>query len=338
MENKSNHLVHFQLPEEVEFVLNTLHENNYQAYIVGGSVRDLLLDQLPKDYDITTNALVDEILTVFEPYQYNVIETGKRFGTITLVINLMHIEITTYRLDGVYENNRHPKEVTFTSALEEDLKRRDFTVNSMAYNHEVGLIDLFDGHLDLALKIIRCVGDAKTRLSEDALRIMRAFRFKAQLGFQIDSLTLNAIKETSYLLHNISIERIRDEFNKIIIYNPSVLLNMHTTNVLNQILPEFSKCFMVQQENPYHVYNVAIHSIEAMKNINADLSLRLTMLLHDIGKPLTKMTDINGCAHFYKHANIGALLAGEILARFKYDNLTTMKVIDLIYYHDVEVL
>ena len=219
MENKSNHLVHFQLPEEVEFVLNTLHENNYQAYIVGGSVRDLLLDQLPKDYDITTNALVDEILTVFEPYQYNVIETGKRFGTITLVINLMHIEITTYRLDGVYENNRHPKEVTFTSALEEDLKRRDFTVNSMAYNHEVGLIDLFDGHLDLALKIIRCVGDAKTRLSEDALRIMRAFRFKAQLGFQIDSLTLNAIKETSYLLHNISIERIRDEFNKIILYN-----------------------------------------------------------------------------------------------------------------------
>lgn len=325
------------LPLDVEYILNTLQSHNHQAYIVGGCVRDALLNKEPKDYDITTSALPEQVMEIFENNLHYIIPTGLQHGTVTLMLNSVPYEITTFRNDGEYTDCRRPETVLFTSNFHEDLSRRDFTINAMAYNHQEGLIDPLNGQVDLINKTIRCVGNPNNRFQEDTLRMMRAVRFANRLNFNIHAYTFNSIYKNSKLLNNISKERIATELNGILLSDHPNLTLLLSSNLLQQFLPELSNCFKVQQNNPYHVYSVGRHIFESVKHIEPTLHLRLTMLLHDIAKPLTKTTDENGIDHFYEHNRIGADMATTILKRLRYDNHTIMKVRDLVLYHDAEI-
>ena len=319
------------LPQNVDKIITTLQENGFEAYAVGGCVRDSILGRIPGDWDITTSAMPEETKALFQ----KTFDTGIEHGTVTVLLDGEGYEVTTYRIDGEYEDSRHPKEVTFTRSLEEDLLRRDFTINAMAYNSKDGLVDLFGGIDDINRKIIRCVGDASARFSEDALRILRGIRFAAQLGFDIEADTRNGMKELAATLKNISAERIQVELIKTVISpNPSMLLDAYELGITKQFLPEFDQMMETEQENPHHNWNVGVHSIKAMENIRNDKVLRLIMLLHDIGKPVTKTIDENGVAHFYQHSAEGEVLARKILRRLKFDNDTLNKVTKLVLYHD----
>lgn len=323
------------MPKDVEYIINTLTNNSFEAFVVGGCVRDSLLERNLNDWDITTNASPESVKSIFEDLGCKVIPTGIKHGTVTILIHKEQYEITTYRLEGEYEDFRRPKEVIFTKSLKEDLKRRDFTINAMAYNEKDGLVDYFSGKKDLEHKIIRTVGDAKERFNEDALRLMRAVRFSAQLGFTIEEKTKTAIEELSGNLQKISVERIREEFNKIILSNNLLKIEeLYNLKILKVIMPEFDSSLFTAQNNPHHIYDVFHHTINTMEHIEAQLHLRLTMLFHDIGKPKVKTTDENGIDHFYKHQLISANMAYEILKRFKYDNKTIEKVVILVKEHD----
>lgn len=323
------------LPQDVQYILNTLHQHNHQAYIVGGCVRDNLLNKEPKDYDITTSALPEQTLEIFN--NHNTIPTGLQHGTITLMLNNIPYEITTFRNDGEYTDNRRPNSVTFTSNLHEDLSRRDFTINSMAYNEQEGLIDPFNGQRDLQLCIIQCVGNPNERFQEDSLRMMRAIRFASRFKFHIHLDTFKAIKANSHLIQNISNERIQSELNQILLGSFYYIDLLSIVNLLQYILPELQNCIDVKQNNPYHIFDVYLHILATVYTIEPTLHLRLTMLLHDIAKPLTKTTDDNSIDHFYGHNTLGADLATTILKRLRYDNNTIIKVRDLILYHDAEI-
>ena len=326
--------IKIEIPEYVKKILDTLHHRGYEAYIVGGCVRDKLIGRLPSDYDVTTNAKPEEIIKLFS----RTVPTGIEHGTVTVLAGNKSCEVTTYRIDGKYEDSRHPKEVSFTASLEEDLRRRDFTVNAFAYSEETGLIDLFDGIDDLKNKTIRCVGDPKERFLEDALRIMRAFRFSAELGFKIEKNTLNAAGSLGFNLKKISAERIRTELMRLICSdNPGCILDMYKAGITSYFLPEFDLMMKTEQNNPYHIYDVGTHTVNAMCNIRSDATLRLTMLLHDVAKPDTKTTDKNGTDHFYNHPAEGSKKAKEILVRLKFDNATIKDVTGLILYHDFHV-
>ncbi|MEW9093753.1 MAG: CCA tRNA nucleotidyltransferase [Clostridiaceae bacterium] len=329
--------IEIHIPKWVQYTVDTLHEFEYEAYVVGGCVRDSLLDKTPNDWDITTNALPKEVIDIFRSLGYKVIETGLKHGTVTVVINDENFEITTYRIDGIYSDGRHPDNVNFTRSLKEDLARRDFTINAMAYNSKEGLIDYFGGLYDLKEKVIRCVGIPHNRFSEDALRIMRAYRFAGQLGFNIEEEALTAILELKENLKNISIERIREELNKIMISDMSIFFGLYKHGILKVILPELEVCAGIKQDNPYHIYDVYDHSIYSAINIESKLHLKLTMLLHDIGKPECKTTDKQGIDHFYNHNEVSATKAEQILKRMKYDNKIIEKVVTLIKYHDREI-
>ena len=320
------------IPENVGYILNKLHNAGYEAYIVGGSVRDALLNQEPKDYDITTNAEPSEVKSIFP----KTFDTCLKHGTVTVRYNHESYEVTTYRVDGTYEDHRRPKEVTFTKSLAEDLLRRDFTINAMAYNEEEGLIDMHGGLEDLNNCVIRAVGDARKRFDEDALRILRAMRFAGQLSFDIEDETLQAMKEKAILLKDISAERIREELTKLLISdNPELLANVgYKLGITKIILPEFDRMLETTQENPHHCYDVGTHSLVAVKNIEADDTLRWIMLLHDVGKPETKTMDENGTCHFYRHAEVGTDIAVAIFRRLRFDNETIRKAKTLIFYHD----
>ena len=243
--------------------------------------------------------------------------------------------MTTYRVDGEYEDNRHPREVTFTRSLREDLKRRDFTVNAMAYNQTEGLVDIFGGAGDLEAGIIRCVGDARERFSEDALRILRGIRFAAQLGFEIEEETRRGMEELAPTLERISAERIQTELIKTVISDrPGLLKDAYELGITKVFLPEFDRLMETEQETPHHMYNVGEHTLHAMGNVRADKVLRLTMLLHDMGKPDLKTVDSDGVAHFKKHASRSQEIARDVLRRLKFDNDTVNKVTRLVYYHD----
>ncbi|MDF2505875.1 CCA tRNA nucleotidyltransferase [Clostridium sp.] len=335
MKNKN---IKIELPQDVKLIINILENNNFSAYAVGGCIRDSLLGRKPKDYDITTNALPIDVIKIFKELGCQVIPTGLKHGTITILINKTPYEITTFRIDGEYSDNRHPDNVQFTTLLKDDLSRRDFTINSMAYNDTEGLIDYFGGINDLNNKIIRCVGDSNDRFNEDALRMLRACRFSAQLGFEIEEKTFLAIICNDELIKNVSKERVQSELNKILLSDhPDYISQLYIYEILDDILPEYADCFECTQINPYHVYNVGTHIKESIKQIETKLSLRLAMLFHDIAKPQCKITDEQGIDHFYGHAEESSKIAEIILRRLKYDNTTIDKVTTLIKYHDIEI-
>ena len=323
-----------QLPEKVNQIICTLQEHGYEAYAVGGCVRDSILGRIPDDWDITTSATPLETKALFA----RTFDTGIEHGTITVLLDKDAFEVTTYRVDGEYEDSRHPKEVTFTRCLKEDLLRRDFTINAMAYNDSEGLVDIFGGIEDLNNKTIRCVGDARARFGEDALRILRAVRFAAQLGFEIEEETREGIRELAPTLANISAERIQVELIKMLVSpNPNLMRTAYELGITKVILPEFDAMMETSQETPHHMYSVGEHTLRAIEVVPADKVLRLAMLFHDIAKPLMKTVDENGCAHFKMHDLKGADMTKEILRRLKFDNDTLNKVVKLVRYHDYRI-
>ncbi len=319
------------LPDEVNRILSLLQEHGFEAYAVGGCVRDAILGREPQDWDIATSATPEEVKEIFR----HTVDTGIAHGTVMVRMDGRGFEVTTYRIDGKYEDARHPVEVTFTRSLEEDLLRRDFTINAMAYNEEDGLVDPFDGMLDLADGVIRCVGDAFARFSEDALRILRGVRFAAQLGFSIEEETRAGMRALAPNLQKISAERIQAELVKMVTSDrPDMLREAYELGITKQFLPEFDRMMETEQETPHHMYNVGEHTLHAMLFIRPDKVLRLTMLLHDSGKPDLKTMDADGVAHFKKHALRSEEIAREVLHRLKFDNDTISRVTKLVRFHD----
>ena len=323
--------MNIQLPEKVSEIINCLRSHNFEAYAVGGCVRDSLLGRTPSDWDITTSATPEEVKSLFS----HTVDTGIQHGTVTVMLGHEGFEVTTYRIDGEYEDGRHPKEVQFTSNLTEDLKRRDFTINAMAYSKDRGLIDEFGGMNDLQRKIIRCVGDPWQRFGEDALRILRAVRFAAQLGFEIEENTKKAIVELAPTLSKISAERIQTETVKLLMSDrPEMWRSVYDLGITRIIMPEFDAIMETPQNTPHHMYNVGEHTLKALSLTEKDRILRLTMLLHDIGKASMRTTDANGVDHFKGHGPAGKEIAKKILRRLKFDNDTIAQVTHLIYWHD----
>ena len=323
------------LPAEAAYVIEKLNSAGFEAFAVGGCVRDRILGRKPDDWDITTNALPEQIKAAFD----HTIDTGIKHGTVTVQHESKNIEVTTYRVDGLYEDYRHPVSVKFTPSLKEDLLRRDFTMNAIAYHPEMGIVDPCGGLADINEGIIRAVGKANERFREDALRMLRAIRFSAQLGFRVQEDVLEAIRNNCSLIKNISCERIRDELTKLLVSEyPVRLILLRDTNLLQFVLPEFEVCFHTVQQNPYHIYNVAVHSIKVVAAVENSGILRWAALLHDIAKPLVKTTDEKGIDHFYGHQARGAELATIILKRMRLDNSSIDKITKLILYHDMDIL
>ena len=320
-----------RISSKAAMLIDVLNKAGYEAYVVGGCVRDCLLGKTPHDWDITTSATPEEVKSLFS----RTIDTGLKHGTVTVMVEKEGFEITTYRVDGEYEDGRHPKEVVFTRNLAEDLKRRDFTMNAMAYNPSEGLVDLFEGELDLRRGIIRCVGDPEERFSEDALRMLRAVRFSAQLGFAIDEETRAAVRHLAPALSKVSAERIQSEISKILLSaHPDWFREVYELGLSAVFIPEFDRCMTCSQNTPFHCYTVGEHILHSMSCIPARLELRLAMLLHDIAKPEMKTTDENGIDHFKMHAVRGEKTARDIMRRLKYDNQTTDYVCRLVLWHD----
>jgi len=331
--------MNIQVPEKVNKIIETLLAHGHEAYAVGGCVRDSLLGREADDWDITTSASPYEVKELFR----RTIDTGIQHGTVTIMLDKEGFEVTTYRIDGEYEDGRHPKEVLFTKNLEEDLKRRDFTINAMAYNEQTGMVDIFGGVKDLEDKIIRCVGVAGDRFDEDALRIMRAFRFSAQLGFSIEENTKIAAAERAENLKKISAERIRVELTKLLLSNhPDRLLWMQQNGITKVVLPEFDAMLATEQKNSNHLYNVGEHTLKVLGQIGTEGEwskkelqvLRFAALLHDVAKPEVQVTDGQGEQHFPKHGEAGAKKAKEIMRRLKFDNETTDLVVRLVSAHE----
>jgi len=323
------------LPEFVEQAINTLQCNGYEAYAVGGCVRDSIRGVCPADWDVCTSAKPHEIIEIFS--NMTVIATGMVHGTVTVLFDKTPVEITTFRIDGEYKDNRHPDKVSFTNSLELDLSRRDFTINAMAYCHEKGIIDPFDGKKDLKNKIIRCVGNPEKRFDEDALRILRALRFSSVLSFDIEKDTKAAILKKSNLLLNIAAERINVEFTKLLCGANARKVLFTFRDIVAVIIPETKKIFDFDQKTKYHIYDIWQHTLHALNNIQKDPVLRLTMLLHDIGKPFSFTQDLDGTGHFFGHPEISCQIAREILKRLRYDNHTIQEVCLLIKYHDSDI-
>lgn len=323
-----------QLPEKVHKIIDALEAAGYEAYAVGGCVRDSILGRQPDDWDITTSAKPEEIKSLFP----RTVDTGIKHGTVTVLLEKEGFEVTTYRIDGAYEDSRHPSEVTFTANLKEDLRRRDFTINAMAYNERSGLVDLYGGLQDIEDKMIRCVGDARERFGEDALRMLRAVRFSAQLGYQIHEDTRNAIKELAPNLQKISAERIQVELVKLVTSpHPDYLRTAYELGITAQILPEFDLCMETPQRHRHHCYDVGEHILHSMLGVEPDKVLRLSMLFHDIGKPQTLTVDADGTTHNKKHPFEGEKITRKAMRRLKFDNDTTDKVTKLVLYHDYDI-
>lgn len=325
------------LPKEVDWIFAKLGESGYEASVVGGAVRDAVLGRPVHDWDICTNAKPEEILEVFKDNQ--VIETGIKHGTVTVMANGTGYEITTYRVDGTYSDGRHPDGVSFTTSLVEDLSRRDFTINAIAYNYKDGLIDPFEGITDLKKKRIRCVGSSKERFKEDALRILRAVRFSAQLGFDIDFEIKYFLSHTDLkeMLSPLSMERIQAEFVKMANSENFYAVVENYPEVLGAFIPELWNTVGFEQNNPYHCYDVFRHTVEALKSLDpddTDLITRLAVFFHDFGKPSTYEVDEDGIGHFHGHGNASAEMTDVIMRRLKFDNETREKVVELVKYHD----
>lgn len=324
------------MPPKVKEIVKRLQEAGYEAYAVGGCIRDSILDKEPNDWDICTSAKPQETKDCFS--EYTVVETGIQHGTVTVVIEHEPYEVTTYRVDGEYKDNRRPEQVQFVSELKEDLARRDFTINAMAYCEEDGLKDFFGGKNDLQSGVIRCVGDANKRFQEDALRIFRALRFASVLGFEIEEDTAKAIREEKMLLKNIAKERIQVELVKLLLGDGAKDILKEYSDVIAVIIPEIKDMIGFEQHNPHHCYDVWIHTIEALSHTPADKVIRLASLLHDSGKPHCYTCDDDGIGHFYGHAAKSFDIAQTVMNRLKFDNETKHDVCQLVKYHDGIVL
>lgn len=320
------------MPKNVDTAINLLQSAGFEAYAVGGCVRDSLLGKTPNDWDITTSAKPEDMKSVFA--DFHCIDTGIKHGTVTVVIDGEPLEITTFRLDGEYEDNRHPKSVTFTSNLGADLGRRDFTVNAMAYSKMTGTVDLFGGQNDLKNGIIRCVGDPDRRFNEDALRILRALRFASALDFEIEEKTAQSLLKNHALLGNISEERIAKELLKLVCGKGAKRILTDFAPVLFEILPELQPMYKNSHDNPHHCYDIYEHTLIAVESIDPEPTLRFAMLLHDCGKPAVKKFDENGVAHFYGHQRISAEISAQILARLKVSNKFRDEILFLVSNHD----
>ncbi len=316
-------------------VLKILNSGGFKAYFVGGCVRDSIIGILPYDWDIATDAHPEDIKALFE----KTVDTGIKHGTITVFENGESFEVTTFRIDGEYSDKRRPDKVEFTSLIEKDLARRDFTVNAIAYHPETGFIDPFDGITDIERRIINPVGNPDKRFSEDALRMLRAVRFSAQLDFSVADSILKSITKNSSLIKNVSPERISDELTKILVSpNPQKLKILYDTVLLSQIIPELSFCFETEQNHPSHVFNVGDHSLYSVANIDPLPVLRWAMLFHDIGKPYVKTTDEKGVDHFHGHSKLSAKLALDIMERLRFDNSSIDIIVRLVKNHDREIV
>ena len=329
-------MIQIKMPENANRIIKRLQKEGYEAYIVGGCVRDAILNKEPDDWDITTSARPEQVKALFR----KTFDTGIQHGTITVMMpnaesgKLEGYEVTTYRVDGKYEDHRRPTSVTFTASLLEDMKRRDFTINAMAYNEEEGIVDHFDGMGDLERHVIRCVGKAQERFDEDALRILRAVRFAAQLDFTIEEQTRLAIEKQAELLNDISAERIQVELTKLLMSkHPERLRTAYELGVTAVVLPEFDRMMQTEQNNIHHMYSVGEHTLRVIEQVPAQKALRWAALLHDVAKPVTKTTDEKG-DHFYGHNEAGVELARQILTRLKFDNATIDRVKRLVYWHD----
>lgn len=324
-------MMKINIPKNVKFILDLLNKNGYEGYIVGGCVRDSLLNREIHDWDITTNATPLQVKNIFK----KTIDTGIQHGTVTVMIDKEGYEVTTYRIDGDYSDNRRPDNVEFTTSLKEDLARRDFTINAMAYNKYEDLQDYFSGLEDMELQTIRCVGNPIDRFNEDALRMLRAIRFASQLEFLIHSNTFNAITILKSNIKNVSAERIREELSKILLSNkPSYGLKLlYNSGLLSIILPELANCYNFDQRNVHHDKDIFEHILSVVDNTPKKLDLRWSALLHDVAKPLCFELDENSIGHFINHHKLGADISRDILQRLKFDNKTIDKVCLLVYEH-----
>ncbi len=327
-------MIQIALPSDVKFIIEKLEAAGFEAYAVGGCVRDQIMGREPNDWDITTSATPYEVKDIF----HKTVDTGLVHGTVTVILHGEGYEVTTYRIDGEYEDGRHPKQVSFTASLEEDLKRRDFTINAMAYNESHGLVDLFGGLEDLEKGVIRCVGEPMERFSEDALRMMRAVRFSAQFGYEIEEATREAVRKLAPTLEKVSVERIQVELTKLLTSgHPDYFRECYELGLTKLFMPEFDACMTCEQHNPHHAYTVGEHTLIGMQHVPKDKVLRLTMLLHDIGKVETKTTDEAGIDHFRGHPVKSAEMAKVILRRLRYDNQTIHDVVRLVEFHDWDI-
>ncbi|MBQ7875313.1 MAG: HD domain-containing protein [Oscillospiraceae bacterium] len=319
------------LPEEVKKVISMLEEAGFEAYAVGGCVRDSLLGKTPGDYDVTTSAKPEEMKEVFK--NEHVIETGIKHGTLTVLINKIPIETTTFRVDIDYSDNRHPSRVEFTRSLREDLARRDFTVNALAYSEKTGIIDVFGGIPDLEHGIIRCVGNPDERFGEDALRIMRGLRFASVLGFEIEKETADSIERNGSLLKNVSAERLSSELIKFLCGKNAPELLVEHVGTISVLIPELAVLKGFEQHHFRHDRDVLGHTAAVLANVPPKPVLRLAALFHDIAKPRCFSIGEDGIGHFYGHPILGAEMAEDILTRLKFDNETKKSVCELVRRH-----
>lgn len=324
------------LPDKIALVLQRLHHAGYEAYIVGGCVRDALLGLEPKDYDVTTSARPEEVKRVF--FDQPVIETGLKHGTVTVLMEGIPVEITTFRTECAYSDHRHPDQVAFTRNLREDAARRDFTMNAMAYCTETGLMDYFHGQEDLQDGVIRCVGPADMRFQEDALRILRALRFSARFGFRIAEETGKAAHTCKELLRFVSAERIFSELTQILCGKDIKRILLEFSDVLGVVIPELLPMVGYDQRNPHHRFDLLTHTAITVESVPPDPTLRLAALLHDIGKPACFFADEAGIGHYHGHPEVSAAMTVEIMRRLKADHATTDAVVQLVRYHDMVIV
>lgn len=324
------------LPQSAAQVIEILEKNGFEAWAVGGCVRDSLLGQTPKDWDIATNALPEQTSVLFRGC--TVAQTGEKHGTVTVVLQGQPVEVTTYRIDGVYEDNRHPRQVVFTDDIHRDLKRRDFTINAMAYHPRRGLIDDFGGRTDLARSCIRCVGSPEERFREDALRIMRALRFSAVLGFEIDADTAAALRKGAGMLHSIAAERIRDELVRLLCGKNAGQVLTEYRDVFAVVMPQLAPMFDFDQKNPHHYLDVWAHTVQALSSSVPVPAVRLALLFHDSGKPANFTTDEKGIGHFYGHPAKSEEIAREVMHQLRFDHATADRVRLLVRWHDADIL
>lgn len=319
-----------------ETATQMLKSKGFEAYLIGGSVRDYIMDLPIGDIDITTNATPTQVEEVFKDFR--VIETGIKHGTVTVLIDNEPIEITTYRSESTYSDNRHPDSVVFSKTLNDDVIRRDFTMNAIAFDFEKGFCDLVGGLDDIKSNTIRCIGDAETRFREDALRILRALRFSAVLGFDIEQNTAFAIHKCKELLKNISAERIQVEFSKLICGKNACSVLSEYSDIICVFIPELKESIGFDQQNRHHIYDVFTHTLKAMEQSKAEKHIRLALLFHDIAKPLVAHFDDKGEQHFFGHPKKSAIITNEILTRLKFDNDTKNKVVTLVELHDAPIV
>lgn len=324
-----------EIPKQIEEVLEKLEKAGFEAYIVGGCVRDGIMGKTAHDYDITTSAEPCETERVFADCR--VVETGIKHGTVTVLYKGMSVEITTFRVDGDYPDGRHPEKVAFSRNLKDDLARRDFTMNAIAYSPRRGIIDIFGGESDIKGRIIRCVGDPEKRFSEDALRVLRALRFSAVLGFDIEENTKSALLLKKETLAKVSKERTFSELKRLLCGENVKSVLLEYREVFAEIIPEIREMFDYDQQSKYHNSTLFEHTARAVEAAPPREEMRLAMLFHDIGKPACRSTDENGEGHYYGHAAKSAELADKILRDLKCDNALRVRVCEIVKYHDIPV-